>query len=379
METTFQNATQRSLPPFRNDIVGSFLRPTAIKEARAKFAAGEITPEELRKIEDQEIIKLVQKQKEIGLKSVTDGELRRSWWNLDFLWGFDGVEKKKVEKGFVFHETVTRPETSILTGKIGFTSHPHVEHFKFLKSIAGDDVVPKQNIPSAAQFLHNLQLPGSKPITDSIYPDVNDLINDIASAYNKAILAFYNAGCRYIQIDDPGWGVLCDPKVRENIEKQGRDFNQVLRTNIELNNKCLENLPSDLIISTHVCRGNFRSDWMAEGSYDPVAELLLGSSNVNAFYMEFDTERAGGFEPLKYLKGDKQVVLGLFSSKFAKLEDKKEILAKIEEAAKIVNINQICISPQCGFASTEEGNTLTEEEQWNKLRFIKEIADSIWH
>ncbi len=377
MNTTFPNATQRTAAPFRHDIVGSFLRPVAIKEARAKFAAGEITAAELRKVEDEEITKLVQKQKEVGLKGVTDGEFRRSWFHLDFFWGFDGVEKRQVDTKFAFHETELRPETATLTGKIGFTSHPHVEDFKFLKSVAGDDVLPKQSIPSPAQFLQELRRPENKANTEALYPNVADLLTDIATAYNKAILAFYEAGCRNIQVDDCTWGVLCDPKWKAILEKQGIDFTQALKTNVELNNKALEGLPSDLIITTHVCRGNYKSDWLAEGSYNAVAELL-GASNVDGFYLEFDTDRAGGFEPLRYLKG-KQVVIGIVSSKFGELEDREQIVARIQEAAKIVDINQISISTQCGFASTEEGNVLTEEQQWNKLRFIKEIADSIWH
>jgi len=378
MNTTFQNATQRPVAPFRHDIVGSFLRPVAIKEARAKFAAGEITSEELRKIEDVEITKLVQKQKEVGLKGVTDGEFRRSWWHLDFFWGFEGVEKKVIDHGYNFSKGETRAETSILSGKISCKTHPQLEDFKFLKSAAGDDVLVRQNIPSPAQFLQELQRPENKEITDSVYPNVADLLTDIATAYNKAIRDFYDAGCRNLQIDDCTWGALCDPKVREFKAKLGIDVNELLRTNVELNNRALEGLPADLTINMHVCRGNYKSDWFAQGSYDVVADTLLGGSNVTGFYLEFDTERAGGFEPLRYLNG-KQVVIGIFSSKNGELEDRNQILARIQEATKVVDINQISISTQCGFASTEEGNILTEEQQWNKLRFIKEIADTIWH
>jgi len=378
MNTTFEKATQRTVAPFRHDIVGSFLRPAAIKEARAKFEAGEITAEQLRAVEDQEITRLVQKQKEVGLKGVTDGEFRRSWWHLDFFWGFDGVEKKNLEEGYAFSTGKTRAETSILTGKIAFTSHPHVEHFKFLKSVAGEDVLARQNIPSPAQFLYELQRKENRELTKSIYPDTNELLADLATAYNKCILALYEAGCRNLQVDDCTWGILCDPKIRENLAKENIDVNEVLRLNGEVNNRALENLPSDLTICMHVCRGNYKSDWLAQGAYDPVADVLLSHTNVSGFYLEFDTARAGGFEILKNLR-DKQVVIGIFSSKFGELEDKNQILARIEEATKTVDINQICISTQCGFASTEEGNILTEEQQWNKLRFIKEVADGIWH
>jgi len=378
MNTTFQNATQRPVAPFRHDIVGSFLRPAAIKEARAKFAAGEITAQELRKVEDIEITKLVQNQKEVGLKGVTDGEFRRSWWHLDFFWGFDGVEKKQLDHGYNFHGGETRAETSVLTGKISCSTHPQLEDFKFLKSVAGDDVLVRQNIPSPAQFLYELTRPENKAVTDSIYPNFKDLLTDVATAYNKAIRDFYDAGCRNLQVDDCTWGILCDPKIRAAKEAAGEDVNETLRTNVEVNNRALEGLPADLVINMHVCRGNYKSDWLAEGAYDAVADILLGGSNVTGFYLEFDTARAGGFEPLGYLKG-KQVVIGIFSSKFGELEDRNQILARIEEATKIVDINQISISTQCGFASTEEGNILTEEQQWNKLRFIKEIADGIWH
>jgi len=380
MHSAFDNAKQRTSAPWRNDIVGSFLRPATLKDARTQFQTGEITPEELRHIEDQEITKLVQKQKEIGLKGVTDGEFRRSWWHLDFFWGLEGVEKKTLEKGFMFKGGQARGETAILKGKLGNKkSHPQVEHFKFLKNVAGDDVVCKQNIPAPAQFLFELQRPDNKENTQAVYPNFGELLGDIATAYHNVILAFYEAGCRNLQIDDCTWGLLCDPKIREMKLKDGADFEKILRTNAELNNRALEGLPKDLVINMHVCRGNFKSDFIASGGYDPVCEVLLRSMNVTGFYLEFDTERAGGFEILKCLGQDKQVVIGIFTSKFGELEDREKILARIEEATKYVDINQINISTQCGFASTEEGNILTEDEQWNKLKFIKEIADSIWH
>lgn len=373
-----EGATQRTIVPFRHDIVGSFLRPAAIKEARINFQEGKITAAELRKIEDEEITKLVQKQKEVGLKGVTDGEFRRSWWHLDFMWGLDGVEKRVSSQGYLFAGIETRAETAILTGKLGSTKHPMIEDFVFLKKVAGDDVTARFNIPGPAQFLYELQREENKAQTESIYPDFNELLADIAKAYNQAIRGFYDAGLRNLQIDDCTWGILADPKFAEAFAKKGIDIRNVYKTNVELTNKAIEGLPEDLVITMHVCRGNYKSHYLSSGGYDPVAEFLLGEANVKGYYLEFETERAGTFEPLRHVK-DKQVVLGLFSSKFGKLEDKELIKARIQDATKILNINQICLSTQCGFASTEEGNVLTEEEQWNKLRFIKEVADEIWH
>ena len=370
-------AKQRTKTPFRHDIVGSFLRPEALKEARRKFQDGEITPEELKKVEDEEIVKLVAKQKEVGLKAVTDGEFRRSWWHLDFMWGLDGVEKAEVEKGYRFQGEETRAETARLTGKIGFSSHPFVEHFKFLKNVAGDDVVARQAIPAPAQFLAELQRPENIRITEAIYGSREELIDDIAQAYRTAILAFYEAGCRSLQLDDCTWGMLCDQNYWKTRHAAGEDVSQIAETYARLNEAAVRDLPEDLIVTTHVCRGNYHSTWASSGGYEPVAEKLFGIGNIDAFYLEFDTERAGDFAPLRFLK-DRQVVLGLHSSKTGELEDKEQIVNRIKEATRFVDLEHICLSPQCGFASTEEGNILTEEQQWQKLAFIKEIADEIW-
>ena len=378
MESAFEGAKQRDTVPFRHDIVGSFLRPAALKEARAKFQAGEITANDLRKVEDEEITKLVQKQKEVGLKGVTDGEFRRSWWHLDFFWGLDGVEKRVAEQGYVFHGVVTRAETAILTGKIGCSVHPMVEHFKFLKQVAGEGVTPRMNIPGPAQFLYEIQRDENKKGTEEIYPNFEDLLTDIASAYNTAIRSFYDAGCRNLQIDDCTWGIIGDPKIQEAYKNKGIDVNELFKVNVDITNRAIVGLPEDLVLTMHVCRGNYKSTYLSSGGYDPVEKYLFSNVNVKGLYLEFDTERAGTFEPLRFV-GDKQIVVGLFSSKFGKLEDKEQIKARVVEATKVLNINQICLSTQCGFASTEEGNILTEEGQWNKLRHIKEVADEIWH
>ncbi|MVO98053.1 5-methyltetrahydropteroyltriglutamate--homocysteine S-methyltransferase [Paenibacillus lutrae] len=377
MSNLTHTASQRTVTPFRYDTVGSFLRPLALKEARSKFQNNEISGDELKRIEDEEIIKLVEKQKAVGLKAVTDGEFRRSWWHLDFMWGLDGVEKALVEKGYQFQGIETRAETARLTGRIGFSAHPFVEHFKFLRSVAGEETIARQTIPAPAQFLAELQRAENKASTDAYYSSTDELAADIAKAYNAAIRAFYEAGCRSLQLDDCTWGMLCDKNYWEARQEEGVDVAELAKLYARVNQEAITGLPSDLIITTHVCRGNYHSTWASSGGYEPVAETLFGIAHIDGYYLEFDTDRAGDFGPLQYLK-DQQVVLGLFSSKTGQLEEKKEIIDRIREAAKIVDLNHICLSPQCGFASTEEGNILTEEEQWNKLAFIKEIAEEIW-
>ena len=377
MSIEFKNAKQRSVAPFRADIVGSFLRPEVIKEGRTKFQNKEISSDELRRIEDEEILKLVGKQKELGIKAVTDGEFRRSWWHLDFMWGLDGVEKRVLETGYKFNGLETRAETATLTGKIDFSNHPMVEHYKFLKSISGDDVVARQTIPAPAQFLAELQRGENKEITESIYKNIDELILDIANAYKKAIKAFYNEGCRNLQLDDCTWGMLCDKKYWEARQQEGVDTNDIAKLYAKVNNLAIEDHPEDLVITMHVCRGNYNSTWAGAGGYEPVAEILFGTVNVDGFYLEYDTDRAGDFAPLRFIK-NQQVVLGLISSKTGILENKEEVKERIREATKYVDINQVCLSPQCGFASTEEGNILTEEEQWNKIKLVREISEEIW-
>lgn len=377
MSNLIENAQQRKVTPFRYDTVGSFLRPQAIKEARIKFQNNEISADELRKIEDNEIIKLVVKQRSVGLKAVTDGEFRRSWWHLDFMWGLDGVDKIIVEKGYQFQGIETRAETARLSGKVGFSSHPFVEDFKFLKGISGEDVVARQTIPAPAQFLAELQRGENQESTDLYYSSIDELVTDIANAYRAAILAFYDAGCRSIQLDDCTWGMLCDKNYWEARQQEGVNVAEIAKLYAHVNQEAISGLPSDLIITTHVCRGNYHSTWASSGGYEPIAETLLSIDNIDGYYLEFDTDRAGDFKPLRFAK-DTQVVLGLFSSKNGELEDKQEIINRIKEASEVVDLNHICLSPQCGFASTEEGNLLTEEQQWEKLAFIKEIADEIW-
>lgn len=378
MAKLFENTTQRTLPPFRYDIVGSFLRPQTLKDAREKFEAGKITREELTKVEDEEITKLVAKQKEVGLKAVTDGEFRRSYWHLDFFWGFDGVDHVLMDQGYLFHGEETRADSARLSGKIRFNNHPFIAHYRFLKEIAGNDVVAKQPIPAPAQFYAELVRGINEDAVNTYYPNREELYQDIAKAYHEAILAFYEAGCRNIQLDDCTWGMLCDEGFWKNMAGSGYDVQELQNLYLRLNNDAIANLPEDLVVTTHVCRGNYHSTWATSGGYDPVAKTLFGGENVSAYFLEYDTDRAGDFAPLKEVSGDKLVVLGLVSSKTGELESKAEIIARIKEATQYVPADRLCLSPQCGFASTEEGNILTEEQQWNKLAFVKEIAEEVW-
>lgn len=376
MTVTFETG-KRTETPFRFDNVGSFLRPDTLKNARKAFAKGDISREKLQSVEDETIKDLIGKQKEIGLKAITDGEFRRSWWHLDFMWGLEGVEKVDIDKGYQFKDEETRAESARLTGKISGGNHPFIEHFKFVQQFADDETVARQTIPAPAQFLSELQRPENIEATKKIYPDTDELIEDIAAAYQTFIKELYEAGCRNLQLDDCTWGMLVD----ENYWQSRNDnvsVEELSRQFVTLNNKAIENHPTDLTITTHVCRGNYHSTWASSGAYDKVAEVLFGEETVKAYYLEYDTERAGGFESLANVSDDKFVVLGLFSSKYPELEDKEEIKARIEEASKYVPKERLCISPQCGFASTEEGNILTEAQQWEKLKLVREVAEEVW-
>lgn len=378
MGKLFQNTTRREVPPFRFDVVGSYLRPQPLKEAREAFGKGDITREALTKIEDSEIIKLVAKQKEIGLKAVTDGEFRRSYWHLDFFWGFEGVDHVMMDQGYLFHGEETRADSARLSGKIRFKDHPFLSHYRFLKEAAGDDALARQTLPAPAQFYAELVRGVNELELGKYYSDREEFHRDISKAYREIILAFYELGCRNIQLDDCTWGMLCDKNFWTAMAGAGYEIGQLQELYLRLNNDAITDLPKDLTVTTHVCRGNYHSTWATSGGYDPVAETLFGRENVFAYYLEYDTERAGDFTPLQAVSGDKIVVLGLVTSKSGKLEDKKEIIDRIREAAKYIPEERLCLSPQCGFASTEEGNILTEAEQWRKLEFIREIAEEVW-
>jgi 5-methyltetrahydropteroyltriglutamate--homocysteine methyltransferase len=365
---------QRTKPPFRADHVGSLLRSAALKEARAKRVAGELTAEALKAVEDREIEILIKKQEAVGLKSVTDGENRRRSWQIDFLERLPGIESYAGERKFQF-QGVQSPQVLIrVTGKLGaFDGHPMIEHFKFLQSHTR--ATPKMTIPSpsAVHFRH-----GREGVPESIYPDIDDFYRDLGTTYRKAVRAFADAGCRYLQLDEVNFTYLCDPKQRQIVIGRGDDPDALPAAYASMINAAVSDIPADMTITMHLCRGNFRSSFIASGGYEPVAELLFNSTNVHGYFMEFDTERAGGFEPLRFVPKGKMVVLGLVTSKSGTLESKDEIKRRIDQAAKFVPLDQLCLSPQCGFASSEEGNILAEEEQWAKLRMIVEIADEVW-
>jgi 5-methyltetrahydropteroyltriglutamate--homocysteine methyltransferase len=365
---------KRTKPPFRADHVGSFLRPAALKEARAKREKGAITAAELKAVEDREIESIVQKQEQLGLQLATDGEFRRSWWHFDFLGRLDGVEIYEAEQGIQFRGVQTKAQGLRVVGKLGFSNHPMLEHFKFLK--AHTKVMPKMTIP-APPVLH-FRLP-KDGINKTVYPDLDQFFHDLGNTYKQAVKAFYDAGCRYLQFDDTVWAYLCSQEELRKARERMSNVDQLQGIYARVINTALEVKPADMTITTHVCRGNFRSTWISEGGYEPVAETLLGKVNYDGYFLEYDTERAGGFEPLRFLpKGNKVVVLGLVTSKSGALEKKDDIKRRIDEAAKFAPIEQFCLSPQCGFASTEEGNILAEQEQWAKLRMIADVADEVW-
>jgi 5-methyltetrahydropteroyltriglutamate--homocysteine methyltransferase len=361
-------------PPFRADHVGSLLRSAPLKEAREQRTAGRISAEQLHVVEDDEIRKIIAKQQAIGLRLATDGEFRRAYWSLDFLEHLDGVEGYSPDQGTQFKGVITQSWSVRVVGKIGFSGHPMLDHFRFLQ--ANTRGVAKMTIP-APTVLHFRA--GSKAIDPSVYPDHDEYFADLAEAYRKAVHAFYDAGCRYLQLDDTVWAYLCSPAEREAARARGDDPEQLTRIYARMIRHAIGDRPADMAITTHVCRGNFRSSWISEGGYEPVAEVLLGTLPYDGFFLEYDTERAGGFEPLRFLpKGSQKVVLGLVTSKTGALEREDDIRRRIDEATKYVEVDQICLSPQCGFASTEEGNILTEDEQWAKLQMISEISQKLW-
>jgi 5-methyltetrahydropteroyltriglutamate--homocysteine methyltransferase len=365
--------TQRTKPPFRADHVGSLLRPAALKEARLRHAKGEIGAAELKTAEDRAIEDVIKEQEAVGLQSITDGEFRRSWWHLDFLWGLDGIEKTSMNTGIAFAAVTTRNEGTKVTGKIGFSGHPMLEHFKFLKSHTTR--TPKMTIPSPSALYGR---PVPTPVDKSAYTNIDTMFADLGQAYNKAVRAFADAGCRYLQLDEVFIAMLCDPKYRQQMKDRGDDPEALGTIYGDLINAAIADIPADMTVTMHLCRGNYKSTFMGSGGYDAMQEVLFDRIKVHGYFMEYDTERAGGFEPLKRLQKGRHVVLGLVTTKTGTLESKDAIKRRIEEAAKFTALDQLCLSPQCGFASTEEGNTLAEDEEWAKLRMIGEVARDVW-
>ena len=365
--------------PLRYDFVGSFLRPEKLKKARKKFDEGKIPYEELKIVEDEAITELVKKIKELGYHVITDGEFRRATWHLDFMWGFDGIGHVPTKTGLPFHGEAAMIDDTYLTGKVKISKeHPFVEHFRFIRKFEDENTVAKQTMPSPAQFLAQFTMPFNRVETEKYYSSDEELVEDIVSAYGKVIQDLYAAGCRNIQLDDCTWGMMADKTghMAYGTTQEGlADFQKLYK---DINNYVIANAPKDMIINTHVCRGNYHSTYASSGAYDSVADVLFGEENVNAYYLEFDDVRSGGFAPLAKVSGDKRVVLGLITTKSPVLEDKEKVIARIHEAEKYVSLDRLYLSPQCGFASCEIGNKLTEEEQWAKLSLVKEIAEEVW-
>ena len=374
-----QNETVRTKPPFRADHVGSLLRPPQLLQARDDFAAGEISAEDLRRIEDDAIRSIVRKQEETGLRSATDGEFRRASWHMDFIYQLDGVTKEAGHIAVKFHnadgDIEFTPAALHVDGRIGVSRTIFGEAFEFLRDTVTTNI-PKLTIPSPSMVHYR----GGKAAVDSeVYPELDRFWADLTAAYAEEVRRLADLGCTYLQFDDTSLAYMNDPHQREYIASIGGDPERQHVEYIHHINEALANRPDGLSVTTHMCRGNFRSSWAAEGSYDFVAEALLNELEVDGFFMEWDDERSGGFEPLRFLpKGPKQVVLGLVTTKRGELESKDELKRRIEEAARYAPLEQLCLSPQCGFSSTVEGNELTEDEQWAKLRLIVEVAEEVW-
>ena len=374
-----QNHMPRTKPPFRADHVGSLLRPAVLKQARAQRERGEITAEELKTIEDREIEAVIRKQEEAGLRSVTDGEFRRAFWNYDFLGQLDGVEAYLGERKIKFQGPQPKPMMLRVIGKLGgYRAHPMIEHFKFVAAHAKattNKATPKMTVPSPSSLHFRY---GRDAVPVEIYPDMDDFYRDLGEGYRKALRAFSDAGCRYLQLDEVNFTYLCDPKLRAFVANRGEDPETLPHVYARMINAALSDVAPDVTKAMHLCRGNFQSTFVASGGYEPVAEILFNEINIDAYFMEYDSERAGGFAPLRFVPKGTMVVLGLVTSKCGTLESKDELKRRIDQAARYIDLDQLCLSPQCGFASTEEGNILAEDEQWAKLRRIVEVADEVW-
>lgn len=364
------------------DIVGSFLRPDSVKEARVNFAANKISQEQLTAVEDEAIRDLVAKEIDAGLKVVTDGEFRRNYWHLDTFWGFSGIEHTYAEHGYLFHDEETRNDSAQVVGKIAFNPEHHdLKAFNFLNELVKDQpgVTARQSIPSPAQFYAELARGAeNEAALKKYYPNQEELVQDIGNAYHDLILALYDAGCRDVKIDDCTWGMVVDGDFWQEMTNGEFNRDALQDLYLTLNNAAITDLPSDLRISTHICRGNYHSTWAAKGGYAPVAGHLFAQEKVDAFYLEFDDERSGDFAPLAEVPAGTQVVLGLVTSKRPELETKETLLHRIDEATQYVPLENLSLSTQCGFASTEEGNQLTEQQQWDKIRLVVDTAQEVW-
>ncbi|USS85573.1 5-methyltetrahydropteroyltriglutamate--homocysteine S-methyltransferase [Fructilactobacillus myrtifloralis] len=364
------------------DIVGSFLRPAQLKQARTQHQAGSFSREELTTVENQAIADLVAKEVQVGLKTVTDGEFRRSYWHLDTFWGFDGIKHTHQAHGYQFHGVETRNDSAQVDGKINFNpQHPDLQAFRYLQSVVQQypGITARQSIPAPAQLYAELvRGPENSAAVAKYYPNHQDLVHDIGTAYRDLLLALYDAGCRDVKLDDCTWGMLADHDFWKLMTDQAEDIEQLQQEYVAFNNAALENLPADLRTSTHVCRGNYASTWAAQGGYQPVAKTLFTKENVPNYYLEFDDDRSGDFQPLAEVPDNKNVVLGLVTSKRPELEDQETLQARVKEASQYVDLDRLGLSTQCGFASTEEGNHLTEAQQWDKIKLVIQTANQIW-
>ncbi len=365
--------------PFHYDYVGSFLRPENLKKARRQFDEGKITYAQLKEVEDQAITDLIKKIKSLGYHVITDGEFRRATWHLDFMWGLDGVGHVPTKTGLPFHGEAAMIDDTYLVGKIGLSKeHPFVEHFRFVKQFEDENTVAKQTLPATAQVLAQFTMPFNREATEKYYDNDAELIDDLVAAYKKVIDDLYEAGCRNVQLDDCTWGMLADKTAPFSYGTTVEGLKGIQQTYKDINNRVIANAPEGVTVATHVCRGNFHSTYASSGAYDAVAEVLFGEENAAGYYLEFDDERSGGFAPLAKVSGNKKIVLGLVTTKSSVLESKKAIIERIHEAEKYVPLDRLYLSPQCGFASCEIGNKLTEEQQWAKLKLVKEIAEEVW-
>jgi 5-methyltetrahydropteroyltriglutamate--homocysteine methyltransferase len=370
---------KRTSPPYRADHVGSLLRPPELLRAREDFAEGRIDAEALRAIEDEAIRDVVRMQQGVGLQTATDGEFRRASWHMDFIYSLDGISKAPGNLSVKFHnaegDIEFTPAAMLIDGKLGVSETIFGEDFAFLREVAAAGSTPKLTIPSPSMVHYR---GGRAAIDESVYPDLDAFWNDLTAAYREQVRRVAELGCTYLQFDDTSLAYLNDPKQREEVAARGADAEHLHEAYISHINEALADKPDGMAVTTHMCRGNFRSSWVAEGGYDFVAEALFNQLGVDGFFMEWDDARSGGFEPLRFVPKGKVVVLGLVTTKRGELESKDELKRRIEEASQYVDVDQLCLSPQCGFSSTVEGNVLSREQQAAKLRLIVEVADEVW-